>query len=92
MGFVFFSMYFLFLALDFLDCVFLLRFERMMFEYGLLMFFLGLKYGFCWLFSIMPYIHVFHVCFSFFSIIPCLFCVVYIMLMVKCLIDIFLCF
>ena len=33
-----FSKYFMFLALDFLDFVFLLRFEIMLLEYGLLMF------------------------------------------------------
>ena len=37
-GFLLFSKYFMFLALDFLDFVFLLRFENMMLEYGLLMF------------------------------------------------------
>ena len=38
MGFLLFSKYFMFLALEFLDFVFLLRFENMMLEYGLLMF------------------------------------------------------
>ena len=40
----------------------------------------------------LPIIHVFHVYFSFLSIIPCLCCVVHIIPMVKCLVDIFLCF
>ena len=38
MGSVYFSMYFTFLAFDFLDFVFVLRFENMMIEYGSLMF------------------------------------------------------
>ena len=37
-GSIFFSMYFTFLALDFLDCMFVLKSENMMFKYGLLMF------------------------------------------------------
>ena len=48
--------------------------------------------GFVSFVSIMPIINVFHVCFSFLCIIPCLCCVVHIMSMTKCLIDIFLCF
>ena len=35
MGFLFFSKYFMFIAFDFLIFEFLLRFENMMFEYGL---------------------------------------------------------
>ena len=42
--------------------------------------------------SMMPIIHVLLVCFSFLCIIPCLCCVVHIMSMIKCLVDVFLCF
>ena len=48
--------------------------------------------GFVGFGSIMPNIHVFHVCFLFLCIIPYLCCVVHIMSMIKCLIDVFLCF
>ena len=79
-------------------CGFLLRFEHMMFEYGLLMF--------CWVWSmgfvgIMLYIHVFFFFKIFFSCLLLTFeyytlfvlcCVVHIMPIIKCLIDIFLCF
>ena len=37
----------MFLALDFLDFVFMLRFENMMFEYGFVDVLLSLMYGFC---------------------------------------------
>ena len=46
--------------------------------------------GFVGLGSMIPTIHVFHVCFSFLSSILCLCCVVHITPMVKCLIGIFL--
>ena len=48
--------------------------------------------GFVGFGSIIPNIHVFHVCFLFLCIIPYLCCVVHIMSMIKCLIDVFLCF
>ena len=48
--------------------------------------------GFVGFDSIMPIIYVLHVCFSFLCIIPCLCCVVHIMFMIKCLIDVFMCF
>ena len=38
----------MFLSLDFLDFVFMLRFENMMIEYGFVDVLLGLMYGFCW--------------------------------------------
>ena len=47
--------------------------------------------GFVGFVSIMLIIHVLHVCFSFLCIIPYLCRVVYIMSMIKCLIDVFLC-
>ena len=47
--------------------------------------------GFVGFGSMLPIIHVFHVCFSFLGMIPCMCYVVHIMPMVKCLIDIFLC-
>ena len=46
MGSVFLSMFFTFLALDFLNCVFVLRSKNKMFEYGLLMFSWALCMGF----------------------------------------------
>ena len=46
-GFLLFPMYFMLLALDFLDFVFTLRFENMMFEYGFDDVLLSLVYGFC---------------------------------------------
>ena len=48
--------------------------------------------GFVGFYSMMLIIHAFHVCLSFFSIILCLCCVVHIIPMAKCLVDIFLCF
>ena len=48
--------------------------------------------GFVGFDSMMLIIHAFHVCLSFFSIIHCVCSVVHIIPMVKCLIDIFLCF
>ena len=87
-----FSKYFMFLALDFLDFVFLLRFEIMLLEYGLLMFCWVWCMGFVGFGSIILIIHVLHVCFSFLCIIPWLCYVVHIMSMIKCFIDIFLCF
>ena len=63
MGFLIFSKYFMFLAFDFLEFVFLLSFENMM---------LNMVYGFFFEFdewvllvfgSMMPTIHVLHVCF-----------------------------
>ena len=48
--------------------------------------------GFIGFYSMMLIIHAFHVRISFFSIIRCICYVMHIMLMVKCLIDTFLCF
>ena len=92
MGFLFFSKYFMFIAFDFLIFEFLLRFENMMFEYGLGNFFflLSLLYGFCWSWLYDAYFTCFHAYFSFLSCIFCWCYVVHIISMVKCLIGIFL--
>ena len=59
MGFDIFLMYFLFLTLDFLDCVFLLRFENMMLNM-VCEYFVEFDEWFLLVFgSMMPTIHVF---------------------------------
>ena len=49
--------------------------------------------GFVGFVSIMPFLHVLHVCASFLCIGLCfvLCCVVHIMFMIKCLLDVFVC-
>ena len=47
--------------------------------------------GFVGFVSIMLILHGLHVCASFFCIILCLCCVVHIMFMIKCLLDVFVC-
>ena len=48
MGFLLFSVYFKFLALVFLDFVFMLRYENMVVEYGSFDVLMSMIYGFCW--------------------------------------------
>ena len=48
MGFLLFSLYFKFLALVFLDFVFMLRYENMVVEYGSFDVFMSMIYGFSW--------------------------------------------
>ena len=47
--------------------------------------------GFVGFVSIMPILHALHVCASFSCIVPCLCCVVHIMLMINHLLDAFVC-
>ena len=76
MGFLLFSKYFKFLALVFLDFVYMLRYENMIIEYGFVDVLLNFFYGFCWII-----LHVLHVCASFFF----LHCIMYgVVLCISC--------
>ena len=88
MGFLLFSMYFKFLALIFLDFVYMLRYGNMVVEYGFVDVLMSLIYGFCWY---NAYSTCLHFCFSFLCIVLCfvLCCVVHTMFMIKCLLDVF---
>ena len=94
MGFLLFSMYFKFLALVFLDFVYMLRNGNMVVEYGFVDVLMSRIYGFCsFFFGIMLILHVLHVCSSFLCIVLCfvLCCVVHTMFMIKCLLAVFVC-
>ena len=84
MGFLLFSMYFKFLALVFLDFVYMLRYGNMI----LLMFWWVRYMGFV---GIMLILHVLHVCSSFLCIVLCFVLFVHAMFMIKCLLDVFVC-
>ena len=83
MGSFFFSKYFMFLALNFLDFVFL-------FGFGLWIFCWVWCLGFIGFGSMMPTIHVFMFASHFWVVYPI--CVMHIIPIVKCLMDIFLCY
>ena len=68
MGFLLFSMYFKFLALVFLDFMYVLRYGNMVVEYGYIDVLMSLIYGFCWY---NAYSTCLHFCFSFLCIVLC---------------------
>ena len=75
MSFLLFSMYFKFLALVFLDFVYMLRYGNMIVEYGFVDVLISLIYGFCW----FCWYNAYSTCFTcvFFIFMHCnMFCVV----------------
>ena len=92
MGFLFFLKHFMFITFDFLIFELLLRFEKCVVRIWVEFILLSLLNGCCWYWSNDACFTYFHVCFSFLSSISWLCCVVHIIPMVKCLVDIFLCF
>ena len=92
MGFLFFSKHSMFITFDFLIFELFLRFEKCDVRIWVGFTLLSLLNGFCWYCFNDACFTCFHVCFSFLSSVSWLYCVVHIMLIVKCLKDSYLWF